>query len=101
MSQGQLHFLVRGKVQGVGFRAYVQSVAKDLNLVGWVRNLKDGCVEAVARGEAGALETLKSKLKQGPSYSRVDELKVQNFKEVIKVTEFNIERDGDTPCIEN
>jgi acylphosphatase len=67
-----LHFLVRGRVQGVGFRWFVHREAADLNLRGWVRNTADGHVEAVASGEPKDLEELKKALHKGSRGSRVD-----------------------------
>lgn len=64
-------FLVRGRVQGVGFRAYVRRVARTEGLAGWVRNLPDGTVECVARGNVEALDRLRIQLRQGPTGSRV------------------------------
>lgn len=67
-----LHFLIQGRVQGVGFRWFVQREASELELRGWVRNTEDGDVEVVAAGEPADLDDLRSSLKQGPRGSRVD-----------------------------
>jgi acylphosphatase len=67
-----LHFLVQGRVQGVGFRWFVEREASELDLRGWVRNTEDGDVEVVAAGEAADLDELRSSLKRGPRGSRVD-----------------------------
>jgi acylphosphatase len=67
-----LHFLVQGRVQGVGFRWFVQREASELELRGWVRNTEDGNVEVLAAGEAADLDELRSSLRQGPRGSRVD-----------------------------
>ena len=67
-----LHFLVKGRVQGVGFRWFVQREAAELGLRGWVRNTVDGQVELVAAGEAEQLNELKVALKRGSRGSRVD-----------------------------
>jgi len=67
-----LHFLVRGRVQGVGFRWFVHREASELELRGWVRNTEDGDVEVVAAGDAENLAELRNSLKQGPRGSRVD-----------------------------
>lgn len=66
------HFLVRGRVQGVGFRWFVQREASALQLSGWVRNTEDGHVEVVARGEPEVLDSLRRALRRGPRGSRVD-----------------------------
>lgn len=65
-------FLVRGRVQGVGFRAFVVERARGLGLSGWVRNRADGRVEAVAEGEPDALERFAAALADGPLLARVD-----------------------------
>jgi acylphosphatase len=67
-----LHFLVQGRVQGVGFRWFVQREASELELKGWVRNTEDGDVEILASGEAADLDELRASLKRGPRGSRVD-----------------------------
>lgn len=67
-----LHFLIQGRVQGVGFRWFVHREASELELRGWVRNTEDGDVEVVAAGEAEDLADLRASLKRGPRGSRVD-----------------------------
>jgi len=69
-----LHFLIQGRVQGVGFRWYVHREASELDLRGWVRNTEDGDVEVVAAGEEPDLAELRSSLRRGPRGSRVDRL---------------------------
>jgi acylphosphatase len=69
-----LHFLVRGRVQGVGFRWFVHREASELNLKGWVRNTEDGDVEVVAAGTEENLAELRASLKRGPRGSRVDKV---------------------------
>lgn len=67
-----LHFLIRGRVQGVGFRWFVHREASELNLHGWVRNTEDGHVEVVAAGAPEELNDLRASLSRGPRGSRVD-----------------------------
>ena len=67
-----LHFLVKGRVQGVGFRWFVHREAAELGLRGWVRNTDDGHVEIVAAGEPDQLAELKVSLHKGSRGSRVD-----------------------------
>jgi acylphosphatase len=69
-----LHFLIQGRVQGVGFRWFVQREAAELELRGWVRNTEDGDVEVVAAGDAGDLDELRATLRRGPRGSRVDRI---------------------------
>ncbi len=67
-----LHFLVKGRVQGVGFRWFVQREAAELGLNGWVKNTDQGDVEIVAAGEEASLAELKVALRKGSRGSRVD-----------------------------
>ena len=69
-----LHFLVQGRVQGVGFRWFVHREASELALRGWVHNTEDGNVEIVAAGSAEDLDELRRSLRRGPRGSRVDRL---------------------------
>lgn len=73
-----LRAVVRGRVQGVGFREYVFVRARFLGLGGYVRNLDDGCsVEVVAEGERADLEELLAHLREGPLLARVDGVDVE------------------------
>jgi len=72
----RVHVLVSGKVQRVGFRLFTPRRAVRLKLTGWVKNLRDGRVEAVVEGPAGKVEELLAAIRQGPPQARVDELKV-------------------------
>ena len=74
MSTAARRIHVRGRVQGVGFRWFVQSQAEELGVAGWVRNLADGGVEVWAEGEAPALDALQERLRRGPPAARVDAL---------------------------
>ena len=67
----RLHVLVRGRVQGVGFRWFVREVGRDLGLAGWVRNRADGTVEVAAEGEPQMLERLRDMLREGPNGATV------------------------------
>jgi len=62
---------MRGRVQGVGFRAFVEFHATGLDLEGWVRNRRDGSVEAVFSGPAEAIEAMIALCRQGPSAAHV------------------------------
>jgi acylphosphatase len=67
-----LHFLIRGRVQGVGFRWFVHREAAELGLRGWVRNTDAGEVEVLAAGDPEALADLRTELRKGSRGSRVD-----------------------------
>lgn len=69
--------VVGGRVQGVGFRAYVLGEASTLPVAGWVRNRLDGRVEALVEGAAEAVEILVERMRAGPTFSRVDEVQVE------------------------
>jgi acylphosphatase len=73
----RLHAVVRGDVQGVGFRYFVQRRAHQLGLNGWVRNNDDGTVELVAEGARDQLEKLKQAVEEGPRMARVDRVDAQ------------------------
>jgi acylphosphatase len=74
MSRGliQRRFVVRGRVQGVFFRASTEEKATELGLAGWVRNCTDGGVELVAAGPAAAVGELEEWLHTGPRHARVE-----------------------------
>jgi acylphosphatase len=72
------HVLIRGRVQGVGFRAWVEDTAIDLGLRGWVRNRRDGSVEAVLAGELELVLTMIEASRRGPPAARVERLDVSN-----------------------
>jgi acylphosphatase len=67
-----VHYLVKGRVQGVGFRWFVHREAAELGLRGWVRNTDEGHVEIVAVGTVEELAELKDALRKGSRGSRVD-----------------------------
>jgi acylphosphatase len=72
------HVWVKGRVQGVGFRAHVEYSARQIGgLTGWVRNVGYDRVEAVAEGERAKVERFIEMMKQGPSASRVDESRME------------------------
>jgi acylphosphatase len=72
MALKQLQLFVRGRVQGVYFRASAQREARRLGLTGWVRNRSDGSVEIVAEGEEVAIRELHGWAQKGPSAARVE-----------------------------
>ena len=68
-------FLVSGRVQGVGFRFFVEWAARHEGVSGWVRNLPDGRVEAFAEGDSEAVDRVEGKIRRGPSSARVAEVR--------------------------
>jgi acylphosphatase len=73
-SQVRRRVVVRGRVQGVAFRAHTQAQARRLGLVGWVRNRDDGAVELEVRGPSEQVAQLLAWCRQGPPLARIDEL---------------------------
>ena len=69
-------FLVSGRVQGVGFRYFVQEAALGEGISGWVRNLPTGAVEVLAEGDVEALERFTRQLARGPALARVENVDV-------------------------
>lgn len=70
-AEARLHLVVSGRVQGVSYRQWTADAAAGLGLRGWVRNLPDGRVEAVAEGARAALEALLAACRRGPPAARV------------------------------
>lgn len=69
-----IHLFVKGRVQGVGFRAFVQKKASQLSLSGWVRNRVNGCVELMLDGTPENIELFLDACRRGSYFSRVDAL---------------------------
>ncbi len=72
------HLVVRGRVQGVGYRNYIEYKAGLLNVKGWVRNRLDGSVEAVVHGSAGAVAEIIECAKRGPRAAEVTVVEVSD-----------------------
>jgi len=72
-------FVVSGRVQGVGFRYFIQDVARREGLTGFVRNLPDGRVEAVAEGDETSMTRLEVALRRGPSHARVEDVEIDSI----------------------
>ena len=70
------HMTIRGRVQGVGFRAYLHREAQRHGVAGWVRNRRDGSVEAVLHGSPEAVQAVIDRARRGPPSARVDDVEV-------------------------
>ena len=87
------HIWVKGRVQGVGFRAHVEYEARQIGgLTGWVRNVGYDIVEAVAEGERANVDRFIEMMKQGPRMSRVDEARVEWEDVTGEFREFGVKR---------
>ena len=85
-------YLIRGRVQGVAYRYSARQKATALGLTGWVRNLPDGCVEAVASGTPDALDAFHAWLLDGPATARVTAVERYEAIEGETVAGFEIRR---------
>jgi acylphosphatase len=81
MARKILHLKISGRVQGVGFRAYVADEAETRGLAGWVRNRADGCVEAMIAGESDIIDQMVAVCRGGPYGSRVENLAIEDARE--------------------
>jgi acylphosphatase len=84
-------FLVRGRVQGVGFRWFVEREAHILKIAGRVRNNPDSTVEVFAQGTPEQLAGLHSRLREGPRAARVDEVQAKDADPIPGLTSFQIQ----------
>jgi len=83
-------YLIGGEVQGVGFRYFTQAAAEREGLHGWVRNRPDGSVEALAEGEADAVERFERSIRHGPSGARVEHVEIEHTVPDSRATGFSI-----------
>jgi acylphosphatase len=72
-----VHVTIRGRVQGIGFRAFIEKNAQERALDGWVRNRADGGVEAVFSGAAPVVEEMLELCRKGPPGARIEEFEVR------------------------
>jgi acylphosphatase len=72
-----LHLLIRGSVQGVGYRAAMEAEALRAGVDGWVRNRRDGGVEAFVQGDAAAVERIVAWCRRGPALARVTSVEAE------------------------
>jgi len=83
-------FVIRGRVQGVGFRWFVEREAHILGVTGWVRNNDDGSVEVLAIGAPEELAALRLKLQEGPRAARVDGVEESEVQPVVGLNSFEV-----------
>ena len=84
------HLVISGRVQGVGFRYWLQSLANKKNIFGWVKNTISGNVEALIAGDEKEVEDLIKLCKKGPILSKVDNVKVNEYKKDYFTKSFDI-----------
>jgi acylphosphatase len=71
------HARIEGRVQGVGYRAWVESTASTMGLTGWVRNRRDGSVEMVLQGPTDRVEDMLRRCEHGPPHAHVTKVEIQ------------------------
>ncbi|MBN1469194.1 MAG: acylphosphatase [Fusobacteriaceae bacterium] len=81
---------VKGRVQGVGFRYFVQSISINMNLSGWVKNLDNGNVEFEVENDEEFLDLFLQKLKKGNGFSRIEDLDIISIVPLNQNTKFKI-----------
>ena len=86
----RIHVWVTGRVQGVGFRAFVAYVARQLNVTGWVRNVGYNTVEALAEGTGAQIEQFILRIRTGPRNAQVDESRVETETHMGEFVDFQI-----------
>jgi len=84
-----VHVTISGRVQGVGYRAWTVATARGMGLNGWVRNRRDGTVEAVFTGPADQIETMIAACRKGPLVARVTDVSVRDYKTGESFTSFH------------
>ncbi len=90
MSEQRVRLYVTGKVQGVFFRQTLKVMAKKNNVFGWVRNLRDGRVEAVLEGDEKQIDRLVEWAHGGPANARVEDVEIRNEKFTGEFSKFDV-----------
>ena len=83
-------YIVRGRVQRVGFRFFVEDAARREGILGYVRNQHDGSVEVVAEGDADAMQRFEMAVRRGPSGARVDDVETTEVEPSSRFAEFRV-----------
>ena len=84
------HILIKGRVQGVGYRYFCQNIADVYELTGWIKNLPDETVEIEIQGEIENVNLFKKELKMGPSLANVSEVIANEINTISEETSFVI-----------
>ena len=91
---------VRGRVQGVGFRWFTRDAAEAAGVTGWVRNRRDGSVEALLHGDAEAVDAVIDVMRDGPRHAHVGEILVKQERDADPGTELDLKHDASTSGFE-
>lgn len=83
-----IHVIITGRVQGVGYRAWTVRNAQALGLSGWVRNRRDGTVEAVFQGDETSVNDMLTRCKRGPLMARVEHIEKNMWNDSLDETGF-------------
>jgi acylphosphatase len=86
----QIMVVITGRVQGVFFRAHTQNAANRLNLKGYVKNLANGCVEAIFKGDPAAVNQMLDWCHKGPGASKVEHVHIKEADKTLDFTNFEI-----------
>ena len=90
MSNQRIRIIVTGKVQGVFFRQSLKIKAKQNEIFGWVKNLKDGRVEAILEGDKEKINRIIEWAHGGPANARVEDVEIQNEKFIDEFSKFDV-----------
>lgn len=88
----QAHLVITGYVQGVGYRQFVRTHARQLGLTGWVQNLPDGSVEVMVQGDKKDIEDLIQECRKGPFLAQVKDIKIEWQDIINRFSDFQIYR---------
>jgi len=88
--RSRVRVVVKGRVQGVGFRAYTERVASKAGVVGWVRNRPDGAVELEAEASPTVIESFLGQVRRGPLGSRVDAMETDSVEPLAREAGFSV-----------
>jgi acylphosphatase len=86
------YFVIRGEVQGVGYRFFAQRAAAHHQIVGYVKNMPDGTVESLAEGSPQSVEGFKNDLATGPRFARVEQIEEKVLEPTGTYSSFRVER---------
>ena len=85
-----VHLVIHGRVQGVGFRAFVSHRAREHGVRGEVRNLPDGAVEVVAEGDPETLGAFVAQVREGPAHARIESVELREGEGAARYRGFSI-----------